>query len=64
MVKRGIKKGNNLNSEDKDSNTGGTTGAHVRDTTLPKESTIPSRGASIDAHVSKQMNSCLVNRVL
>ena len=47
------KKGNDLKSEDKDSNTGTTAGAHVGDTTPPEESTATSRGASIDAHVSE-----------
>ena len=46
-------KGDNQRSEDKDSNTRDTVGAHVGDTTTTKESTAPSRGASIGAHVSE-----------
>ena len=52
--KKGDKrKGNDSKSEDKDSNTGATAGAHVEDTTTPEESTAPSGGASIGAHVSE-----------
>ena len=53
MVKGDKKKGDGLKSEDKDSNTGATTGAHFEDTTTPKESTAPSGGASIGTHVSE-----------
>ena len=50
--KKGDKrKGDDSKSEDKDSNTGGTAGAHVEDTTTTEESTAPSGGASIGAHV-------------
>ena len=51
MVKRGIKKGDDLKSEDKDSNTGDTIGAHVGYTTTNEESTVPSGEASIRTHV-------------
>ena len=47
------RKGDDLKSEDKASNTGGTACAHVEDTTTPEESTAPSGGASISAHVSE-----------
>ena len=40
-------------SKDKDSNTGGTTCAHNEDTTLNEDTTAPSEGASLGAHVSK-----------
>ena len=40
-------------SEDKDSKTGGTTGAHVVDTTTNKDSIAPSGGASLGAHASE-----------
>ena len=39
--------------EDKDSNTGGTAGAHVEDTTTNKDTTAPSEGASLGTHVSE-----------
>ena len=48
---RSGKKGDDLKSEDKDSNTGGTSGAHVGDTISAEESTTPSGGASTDSHV-------------
>ena len=52
--KKGDKnKGNNPKSKDKDSNMGGTAGAYVEDTTTTEESTAPSGGASIGAHVSE-----------
>ena len=47
------KKGDEPKSEDKDSNTGGTTGAHVEDTTTTEESIPPSRTPSIGGHVSE-----------
>ena len=47
------KKGDDSKSEDKDSNTGSTAGAHVEDTTTTEESTAPSRAPSIGAHVSE-----------
>ena len=45
------KKGDESESEDKDSITGGTAGAHVEDTTTTEESTVPNRTSSISAHV-------------
>ena len=51
--KRDRKKEDDPKSEDKDSNKDATTGAHVEDTTTPEESTAPSKGASISAHVLK-----------
>ena len=39
--------------ENKDSNTGGTIGAHVEDTATTEGSTAPSRGPSIATHVSE-----------
>ena len=47
------KKGDDSKSEDKDSKTGGTAVAQVEDTTTTEESTAPSGGASIGAHVSE-----------
>ena len=69
MVKRGIKKGDDSKSEDKDSSTGDTTGAHIGDTTTTEEFTAPSRGASISAHLSKTniqspCPSCTVKEIL
>ena len=50
--KKGDKrKGDDLKSEDKDSNTGGTAGAHVKDTTTTEESNAPNGAPSISAHV-------------
>ena len=46
-------KGNDLKSEDKDSNTGGTAGAHVEDTTTNENTTAPSGGDSLGAQVSE-----------
>ena len=52
--KKGDKqKGDDSKSEDKNSIMGATAGTHVGDTTPPEESTAPSNGASIDAHVLK-----------
>ena len=51
MVKGDKKKGDDPKSKDKDSNTGGTVGAHGEDTTSPEESTAPIGAASIGAHV-------------
>ena len=45
------KKGNNSKFKDKDSNTAGTAGAHIGDTTTPEESTAHSGGASISGHI-------------
>ena len=54
MVKRGIKnKGDGPKSEQKNSDTRDTVGVHVGDTTTTEESTAPSGGASIDAHISE-----------
>ena len=44
-------KGGDPKSEDKDSNTGGTAGAHVEDTTTNEDTTAPSGGAYLGAHV-------------
>ena len=53
--KKGDKrKGDESKSQDKDSNTGGTTGAHVEDTTIIEKSTNPSGGPSISAHTSEK----------
>ena len=48
---RNGKKGDDHKSKDKDNINTGTVGAHVRDTTRTKYSTVSSRGASIGAHV-------------
>ena len=45
--------GDDTKSEDKDSNTGGTAGVHVEDTSTKENTTTPSRGASLDTHVSE-----------
>ena len=47
------RKGDDSKSEDKDSNVGGTAGALVEDTTTNEDSTAPSRGVSLGAHVSE-----------
>ena len=59
------KKGDDLKSEDKVRNMGGTAGAQVKDTTTTEESTAPSGGASISAHVSEtnQESSCPAHTV-
>ena len=41
-------------SEDKDNTTGGTAGAHVKDTTTNKDTTAPSRGASLGVCLRNQ----------
>ena len=46
------KKGDEHKSEDKNNNITGTAGAHVGETTTPKDSNAPSNGSSIGAHVS------------
>ena len=52
--KKGDKrKGDGSKSKDKESNTGGTAGAHVETTTTNEDSTAPSGGPSLGAHVSK-----------
>ena len=49
--KKGVKQqGDYQKAEDKDSNTGGTAGAHVENTTTPEESATPNGGASVGAH--------------
>ena len=45
------RKGDDSKSEDKDSNTGGTAGAHVEDTTTNEDSTAPCGGASLSARI-------------
>ena len=47
------KKGDDSNSEDKDSTTMGTAGAHVGEVTTNQDSIAPSNGSSIGAHVSE-----------
>ena len=47
------RKGDDPKSEDKDNITGGTSGAHVEDTTTNKNTTAPSGGDSLGAHVSE-----------
>ena len=50
--KKGDKrKGDDSKSEDKDSNMGGTAGAHIEDTTTNEASTAPSGGASLETHI-------------
>ena len=51
--KRNKRKGDAPKFEDKDSSTGGTAGAHVEDTTTNEDTTAPSGGASLGAHVSE-----------
>ena len=60
MAKRETTKGDDSKSEDKDSNMGGTAGENVEDTTTNEDSTAPSGGASLGAHVSvtNQALSC------
>ena len=48
---RNRKKVDNLGIEDKDSNTAGTLGAHIGDTTPPEDSTASSGGDSVGAQV-------------
>ena len=52
-VDRNSKKGDDTKSEDSDTTTTGTAGAHVGEVTTPQDSTAPSKGASIGAHVSE-----------
>ena len=47
------RKGDDPKSEDKGNITVGYAGAHVEDTTTNKDTTIPSRGASLGAHFSE-----------
>ena len=49
---RNSKKGDDSKPEDSDTTTSGTAGAHIEGTT-PQDSTAPSEGASIGAHVSE-----------
>ena len=51
--KRDKRKGNDSKSEDKDSNTNGTDGTHVADTTTTEAFTTPSRAPGIGAHISE-----------
>ena len=51
--KKQNKKGDDPKSEDKDNITGDTAGAHVEDTTQNEDTTVPSGGASLGAHVSE-----------
>ena len=50
---RNSKKGDDSKSEDSNTTTTRTTGAHVGEVATPQDSTTPSKGASIDAHVSE-----------
>ena len=50
---RNSKKGDDAKSEDSNTTTTGTAGAHVGEVTAPQDSTAPSKGASIGAHVSE-----------
>ena len=47
------RKGDDPKSEDKDNTTDGNAGAHVEDITTNEDTTTPSRGASLGAHVSE-----------
>ena len=47
------RKADDPKSEDKDNITGGIAGAHVEDTTVNEDTTAPSGGASLGAHVSE-----------
>ena len=64
--KKGDKrKGNDSKIKDKDSNTGGTDGAHIEDTITPEESTAPNGAPSIVTRVSKtNVQSSRSQRVL
>ena len=48
---KNLKKGDDSKSEDKDSTTTGTVGALVGKVTTPQDSTAPSKGSSIGAHI-------------
>ena len=50
-------------SKDKDSNTGGTAGAHVEDTTTNEGTTAPSGEASLGAHVLETNQVFLLHHV-
>ena len=58
--KENKRNGDDPKSEDKDSNAGGTAGAHVKKTTKNEDTTVPSGGASLGANVSEtnQALSC------
>ena len=58
--KENKRNGDDPKSQDKENITGGTAEAHVEDTTINGDTTAPSRGASLGAHVSKtsQATSC------
>ena len=58
------RRGDNTKSKDKDSNMGGTAGAHVEDTTTNENTTTPSGGASLGAHVSETNQAPSVGLVL
>ena len=47
------RKGDDSKSENKDSNTVGTAGSHVEDTTINEDTTAPSGGTSLSVHVSE-----------
>ena len=51
--KGGKRKEDESKSEDNDSITGGTAGAHIEDTTTNEDTTAPSRGASLGSHFSE-----------
>ena len=57
-------KGNDPKSEDKDSNTGDTTGAPIGDTTTTEEFTAPSGGPVLALTFWRQMYSCPVYHAL
>ena len=50
---RNSKKGDDSKSEDSNTSTTRTTGAHIGEVTTPQDSTAPSKGSSIGAHVSE-----------
>ena len=63
------RKGDDPKYEDKDSNVGGTTGAHVEDTTTNEDPITPSGGSSLGSHVSEtnqalSRQSRMVNEIL
>ena len=62
---KGDKKGDDPKSEDKDNIRGGTAGVHVEDTTTNADTTTPSGGASLSAHVleTSQATSCPLRTV-
>ena len=51
--KENKRKGDDPKSEDKDSNTSGTAGAHIEDTITNEDTTAPSGGSSLGAHLSE-----------